>query len=302
MTRTSQGVLVIGAGIAGLMAARRLRAAGREVLVLDKGRGVGGRMATRRIGEAVFDHGAQFFTVREEAFRRVVEEASRAGAVAPWWSEGGEVRYRAVPGMTALPKWMARDLNLRLGTWVTALREREGWEAVLENGEAVPAGAVILTAPRPQAMELLGHRSGSASSDYEPCLSLLALPLHPPRLPPPGALALEAGPITWIADNRRKGVSPRAEAVTIHGSASFSRERFEDPEAARLLWEAAGAWLEGPLPLHELHRWRYSRAVGTHPERYLRLADGLLLAGDCFGGARVEGAALSGLAAAEALL
>ena len=54
--------LIIGAGLSGLSAAQTLVRSGRSVLVVDKGRGVGGRLATRRIGDATLDHGAQFFT------------------------------------------------------------------------------------------------------------------------------------------------------------------------------------------------------------------------------------------------
>lgn len=67
-------VLVIGAGMAGLTAAMALRRAGRSVHVLDKGRGVGGRMASRRIGDATFDHGAQFITARDPRFVAAIGE------------------------------------------------------------------------------------------------------------------------------------------------------------------------------------------------------------------------------------
>ena len=74
-------VVVIGAGVAGLAAADVVARAGRSVVVLEKSRGVGGRMATRRVGEAVCDHGAQFFTVRGRAFGGLVADAHGAGAV-----------------------------------------------------------------------------------------------------------------------------------------------------------------------------------------------------------------------------
>ena len=77
-------VVIVGAGIAGLSAATELVASGRRVVVLEKSRGVGGRMATRRVGEAICDHGAQFFTVRGPAFGGMVTEAHEAGSVATW--------------------------------------------------------------------------------------------------------------------------------------------------------------------------------------------------------------------------
>ncbi len=85
---------VIGGGMAGLAAARRLVGAGCEVRLVDKSRGVGGRMATRRAEGHQFDHGAQFFTARGDGFSREVEALVAAGGVAGW----GEVGYVGTPG------------------------------------------------------------------------------------------------------------------------------------------------------------------------------------------------------------
>ena len=67
-------VAVIGAGLSGLACARLLSEAGTRVRVFDKARGPGGRMATRRQGDLRFDHGAQYFTVRDPSFRRALEQ------------------------------------------------------------------------------------------------------------------------------------------------------------------------------------------------------------------------------------
>ena len=77
-------IVVVGAGISGLLAARSLHDAGHHVTVVDKGRSVGGRLATRRIDDARLDHGAQFFTVRDESFERIVAEWIRNGIVHDW--------------------------------------------------------------------------------------------------------------------------------------------------------------------------------------------------------------------------
>ena len=77
-------VAVVGAGIAGLAAARALRAAGHSVIVFDKGRGPGGRASSRRAEPFAFDHGAQYFTVRDPRFQTVVDALRDRGVVAPW--------------------------------------------------------------------------------------------------------------------------------------------------------------------------------------------------------------------------
>jgi predicted NAD/FAD-dependent oxidoreductase len=77
-------VIIVGAGLSGLVAARELQGAGVEVTVVDKGRSPGGRLATRRIGAATLDHGAQFFTVRTPAFQHRVDDWLDRGLVAVW--------------------------------------------------------------------------------------------------------------------------------------------------------------------------------------------------------------------------
>ena len=125
--------VIIGAGLSGLMAARSLHDAGVEVTVIDKGRGVGGRLATRRIGDARFDHGAQFFTVRSDEFRSHVDGWLAAGVVREWCRGFGEndghPRYVGAGGMTSLAKHLASGLDVRTGELAFTLREEHGrWQ------------------------------------------------------------------------------------------------------------------------------------------------------------------------------
>jgi renalase len=115
------------------------------------------------------------------------------------------------------------------------------------------------------------------------------------------------GPFRWVADNVRKGISPQVPAaLTLHASAAFSTAHYGLPEAevTALLVEAAAPWIGARRVLSStLHRWRYSEPRGRHPEPCVWLPELQLgFAGDAFGGARVEGAALSGLALARRIL
>ncbi len=313
-------VLIVGAGMAGLCAARELQRAGRSVLLLDKGPGVGGRMATRRIGKATFDHGAQFFTARDSRFAAAIEHWQEIGAAAEWCrgftaDADGHVRWRGQPGMTAVPKHLAHGLSIRTDTKVVSLGQADDhWRVETGSGEIFRAEALLLTPPVPQSLDLLDAgriplrpevRARLTSIIYQRCLAVLAVLAGPSRVPAPGGFAPAAGPIAWIADNQQKGISTEP-AVTIHASHAFSLERWDRDRSAsgRLLLEAAQKWLGAVVLEFEVHGWRYSKPlrVDEQPCVILSTRPPLVLAGDAFAGPRVEGAALSGWAAAEALL
>src|ERR671938_147655 len=80
----TKSVVVVGAGPSGLVAARTLEDAGVRATVLEKEEKVGGRMRTDRLEDGVFDHGAQFFTVRDDRFEALVESWVTAGVAEVW--------------------------------------------------------------------------------------------------------------------------------------------------------------------------------------------------------------------------
>ena len=187
--------LIVGAGIAGLVAARTLQNRGLRVLVLDKGRGVGGRLATRNFEGGRFDYGAQFFTVRNPAFRGLVEEWMAAGVVAPW-SEGfflpdgrfkdtGEVHYRGVGGMRTIATHLALNLDVRSQVEVKAISvEKTVWNVTDTNGNVFAGKALILTPPVPQSLALLevgnvplekSVRAELSRFAYNPCIAVMAV-------------------------------------------------------------------------------------------------------------------------------
>lgn len=131
-------IAIIGAGIAGITAAKRLRSAGYRVTVFEKSRGIGGRMTTRRAGVRRFDHGAQYFTARHAAFQAQIRSWRETGRVADW-SGGGLV---GAPAMNAPVKALADGLDVRTGCPVGSLRRRlEGWQiAIAPGGAGGPAG------------------------------------------------------------------------------------------------------------------------------------------------------------------
>jgi len=341
--------VVIGAGIAGLMAAARVGGHGRRVLVIDKSRGVGGRMATRRIGDAVCDHGAQFFTQRTQGFAATIDRAIRDGTVVEWcrgFSRDGSIgadagavgdghpRYRGVRGMTDLPKWLAATLTapgtgveVRTAAQATAVAvEADRVRVTIEGpdgaADVVEAAGCVLTAPVPQALDLLAA-GGSLERleadaiarlrtvDYDPCFAVMLVLDRPSLLPEPGAIQFGAdapGPVAWVADNQRKGISP-VPALTVHATGAFSREHFDVPadEVAAALVEAVRPWVDGDprtaILERSIHRWKFATPTTVLPDPVVAVSwsPAILCAGDAFAGPRVEGAFSSGAAAGTML-
>jgi len=314
--------IILGAGLAGLSAARELVSHGQSVQIIDKGRGVGGRLATRRIGNARLDHGAQFFTTRGEAFKATVAQAVEARVVAEWCRGFNEVdgypRYRGATGMTDLAKWLARDLDLTLGVEVHRIETASGHVRFLGADDALIASGdqTIVTAPIPQMLALFDRGNVAASPEldqalratrYFATLALLVVVEGEPHVDEPGGMQFNEGPFTFVADNKRKGISP-VRALTFHAEHDYSLRRFDDdPDDVHAeLLEQARPWIgKATVVESQLKKWRYAGPVIPLPEpTYVIDANGtrVALAGDAFAGPKVEGAFNSGRAAALALL
>ncbi|MCP5026045.1 MAG: NAD(P)-binding protein [Actinomycetia bacterium] len=316
-------VAIVGAGLAGLTAARLLGMAGASVTVVDRDDTVGGRLATRRIGDAVFDHGAQFFTVRSNEFRDFVSELIAADVVTEW-CRGFEVldghpRYVCRQGMHTMADWLAAaaDCEVLTTTTVTAVRPGpDHWRVEHDRG-VLEVDSVIMTAPVPQTTALLDAGGLSiparaaallTNTRYHSAMALMTVLDRPSSVPDPGGVQQPDHPhFSFIGDNQAKGISP-VPAVTFHTTHGLTRELWNQPTESIIatLVDRARPWLgDARIEAVELERWRYTGPVSAWPDRTVTLLDrpGLLaIAGDAFGGPKVEGAFLSGLAAGNALL
>lgn len=301
--------VVIGGGLSGLTAGRKLQEAGHQVTILEKGRGVGGRLASRSVGDARFDHGAQYFSAKTPPFQAFVAELLAAGVVKAWTpSEAAHSRYVGVGGMNAIAKYLAQSLTVRSNERAILLEQlASGVRVHTEAGNRYEADAVVITSPIPQTIELLERSHVALPSavaetlgaiEYEPCLALMAVLNRPSEIPAPGGIKADNQAFGWIADNQQKGISI-LPSVTIHASVAFSREHLDADlnEAAQLLLAAAEVYVPADSVVSwQIHRWRYSLAQRRVDTTHLRFEAPypVVLAGDAFGIGNVEGAYLSG--------
>jgi predicted NAD/FAD-dependent oxidoreductase len=304
---------VIGAGMAGLSAAAALIGAGHRVTIFDKGRKPGGRLATRRSGGFVFNHGCQFATARDPGFLSLLLEAGAR----PWPQAGGR-RYAGVPEMAGIAARLAescgadRRQNTHVGFiayddpgWTLSLYDaaETGPGFVGRGGAEARYDAVILAIPAPQAGPLLaaaGHRFAAAAGDAQlaPCWALMLGfegDVHGPDI-----LRPDSGSVSWLArENCRPGAAARPVGYTVHASAAWSRAHLEEgAEAVTAELLRAFADLTGirAVPVYaRTHRWRYALADQPLGEDHLwDPAQKIGVCGDwCLGG-KLEAAYLSG--------
>lgn len=310
-------VAVIGAGLAGIACARRLREAGVHTCVFEAQRAPGGRLATRRFAVASFDHGAQYMTAGDPEFRDLLEAAAGAGAAERWEPEWPDRERRAdlwvgTPAMSSLPRFLAADLDVEYGTRIQRLeRGRRGWTLVDNRGLAhADFTAVAIALPAPAAGALAGGRTPLAARvkavPMAPCwAALVAFDAALPGQPDAG---LDDDPVLrWYARNGSKPGRESANAWVLHATPDWSRAEFDQSalNVQRALLDRFSERIGRTLPgvqLADAHRWRHARVEAPLGEEcLLDLEAGIGFCGDWCLDARGEAAWISGRALGDRL-
>jgi renalase len=315
-TQTPPGapVIVVGAGISGISAARTLAAARLPVIVLDRGRRIGGRMAVKTAHDRPVDIGASYFTVSDPAFEAVVNDWQERGLAHPWtdtfhsYDDGeltakpGPIRWAAPKGLRSLVEDLAEGLDLRQ----QAVSQIEPGPLVDEQA----GSAVVLAMPDPQAERLLhpsfGPEIDALADPFDPVMVLTASwdsRVWPDEVD--GVFVQHDDALTWIADDgRRRG--DNAAVLVAHSTSDLARQHLAAPEGATEPMLAAVQRVLGitrpPVSTH-LHRWTFAKPAATRTAPFF-LGDSLIgLCGDSWSEKpRVESAYLSGRALADAII
>lgn len=316
---TKPSIAIIGAGVAGLTAARIMQRAGYSPTIYEKSRGLGGRIATRRIeGDSEFDHGAQYFTAETDAFKEFLERTNIASNIAGWSPHGKPNDYEktwwvGTPRMNSPFKASTHNLDIRLRTRIADItRLGKGYRLRGEEiNNRLVYDYVMVTTPAPQALDLIkiqtSMRDQIGSIKIAPCWTLLAILAGEAR-PEQDVYQSSDGPISWAARNNSKPGRPSEnETWVIQASPQWSTEYLEcekeeiKPRLIPLMCELFGM-SHVELSYADAHRWRYARVMRAAGVPFLADETGTLFyAGDGCLGPRVECAFESGLAAAEAL-
>jgi len=315
---------IIGAGIAGLTAARKCHDRGLSVTVFDKGRSPGGRISSRYTDLNLrFDHGAQYFTVTDQRFEQQVGKWIEQGWGAEWTGrivqlDAGEItdtpqqkRFVGVPTMSAIATGLARELTVLCKTTINRITHASpGW--MLQDDAGVihgPFDSLILAIPALQAASLLAnHPLGEDCKKFsmEPCWTVMVA--FEDRLPVSydGAF-VEHSPLGWIARNSSKpGRNNELDHWVLQATPKWSEQNLEanPDQVIQDLLEAFAGSTGRKIPKTNLaiaHRWRYARGTATDRQRcFLQLPETrLTVIGDWLFDGRIEGAFLSGWEATE---
>ena len=298
---------IIGAGISGLSCADVLSKAGVDVTVFDKGRGVGGRMSTRRIethwGAVSFDHGAQYFTARTRLFEAEVETWATLGHATRWQSAGCEA-WIGYPSMTAPLKHIAQRHSIELGCNILGLvRFEKTWWLQSEAGRHGPYDAVVVALPPEQAASLLSVHDLLMARDAiearsQPCWTLMVS--FEDRLDIASDVLRNCGAIAWACRNNTKPGREGPEAWVVQASATWSANNISvDSDSVALLLldallAARASRQRASVSSLTAHRWRYARAPGLGHGALWNDTIAMGACGEWMLGPRVECAWLSG--------
>ena len=299
-------IAIVGAGLSGLTCADRLVSKGHQVTLFDKARGPGGRMSTRRLttvlGDAYFDHGVQYFTVRDEAFKAVVEQWQTEGLAMPWPVAAADA-WVGTPSMNSPVKWMANRHQVVWSARVEAIRPQDaGWRLIGEGITDTTFDAVVLAVPAEQAAVLLAPIDSvfhqlALSTPSIPCWTLMlafAEPLAVRRV-----ILRDDAVIRWAACNSSKPRRSGPHSWVVHAATQWSIEHLEESEdtvqrhLVQRFEKLIGFTLPEPLAV-TVHRWRYAESGNIKQTALYNPQQKLGVCGDWMLGSRVECAWLSG--------
>ena len=288
MTKTHPfyDVAIIGSGLAGCAAAHHLAEAGLQIVIVDKGRRVGGRVSTKRADGFLFNHGAQFLTAKSDLFRAQILQAEKQGHLAAWQEKHQHIRYSGTADMRGFMEMLAEKHSPLQGCEIEQITaDPTGITLSAKDGRKIQAQHFILTAPAPQTARLLHSLHGQASqlaqsAHYHPCWTVMLGYQQPHSAMLPNGLECSAQPATDIAALSLEQSRPEAEqshtAITIQANERFSTEHLEEKpdKIIAMLKSQTEKILQHTLPVADYqsaHRWRFAKVMQPVPPESPRL-------------------------------
>lgn len=322
-------VAIVGAGMSGLVCAQQLHQAGYRVVVVEKSRGLGGRVTTRRLHDTCADRGLSYLIPNGELTTSFVELLKFQGVLTVWTDTTHEFSadtqklkaikgaplYIAPNGMSEVARFLGKNLEILLNRRLVGLSlDNNFWHLQFEAGNPeIVAKAVVVAIPAPQALTLLEPFAAPLvldslrSMEFSACISVIAG--YPAKMSLPSwqrVKFIDDDTLAWVVNDGSKRSQMRSPVFVFHSSAKFAQNSIDaedlQPIGQILLDSAAKLFPELSTPdWLQVDRWRYAFATTPLADTCLnaRTPQPLICCGDWCGSDRLESAMRSGIAAAE---
>jgi len=257
--------VIIGAGISGLICAEGLQTMGFQVLVLDKSRGIGGRLATRRLHNTCVDHGLPYLMKGKDGdqiLNIIIDNLCENQIIEPWKGEIYELkadnsleisaavkRYFAKEGITSVAKYFTKNelikenLPIKKEAKVIKISKDtdDNWLLSLENSEEkIRAKYVVFAIPAPQILMLIENSPDLnlsqelidqlAAVTYHPRLVVMAGYSEEYELPKWQGIRLNNEDLRFILLDSSKRNNPQNESVFVFHSTPEFADNYLDSE------------------------------------------------------------------------
>ncbi len=318
--------IIIGSGLSGLTIASILTKFGLKNIVVDKGSKAGGRMShgvmnRYELGgkEFKYDHGAQFFTARSDEFKKEVNVWLENKWISKWCNgfskNDGYPRYIGIDGMHSLPLKISKNLNIIQKTTIKTIKYlNHDWVLEGTDNKIFSSKYLIMTPPLPQTINLLSENiylfekkflEEIKNIKYDKCVALMMSIKKGTNIKFPGAIQNPNSLWDFVADNKIKGISKK-NCITAHASASFSDIiwDFNEVKCKNIMLSELEKLVNFEMIETKIHKWRYAKPkqVLNYFFKKAKHNPNLLITGEIFGGAKLEGAFLSGINTANYLV
>lgn len=311
-------VLIIGAGAAGIFAANRLKDEKLNVLLLDKGKVPGGRIASRKLsvngGNVFFDYGVQSFSIKRTPVKDILSRAKLDRALHLWPLDKNINNVFVNGGNKLIPETLAKGLNIHNSIKVVKIDFYRNWEIETEHNGKLFAKKIICTLPAPQALDLA--KAGNAKIDKDSLFKLtsvdyksnIVLLIRMKKKCNITSFVPDSPKYDLVINNLDKGYSQSEESYTIQFGSNYSVHN-AGKSSIEYLWEFLDdlkLFTREHVADFAVHRWKFSKPV-VHLERnvFLKCENNLYFTGDYFGSntySHLENAMYSGLEAANDII
>lgn len=329
---------IIGAGLSGLIAGKRLADAGHDVTMIEKKHSLGGRLATVRLDGMALDYGISHIHTREKDFQSFLEQLSEKDDVREWVREfsfyDGTEFHKVNPNSDPQKNYIGTDGNRTitkgLSRWVDVMVDEQAagltylgpdtskkrpWMINLTDVSVFECDAVLIATPAVEAygiIQMVQNRTATRKIirhidevRYNGCMSLACTFDH--GVPDWKGIEVDNSTIQWIGNESSKRKKNSVAGLVIQSTPDFFRSfaQSDDESVQEALLEEAsqivGSWVLQPKSTY-LHRWKYFQPQNPIDEYFMELEMDdapLALIGDYLGGNSLEDAFISGYNLAE---